>query len=299
MSLQTLSRDCTVQDILAALAKDGACIIKDLLSPEELAALDADLNPWIDQTPVGQGEFGGLSTKRTGALVARCAAVRPVVMHPLILGAAEEFLSPYCERIQLNNTQLITLMPGQGAQPLHRDRLVWGGGGGGYLPMPIEPQFNTIWAMTEFTQENGATVLVPGSQAWDFSRKATPEETAQAEMTRGSVLLYTGTVIHGGGLNRSNSARVAMNITYSLSWLRQEENQYISCPPEFAKDFDADLTDLLGYTMANFALGFCSDPKKIGEGSDVLMPDMVALGREYMHDYRDINADADGAPQLN
>lgn len=82
-----------------------------------------------------------------------------------------------------------------------------------------------------------------------------------------------------GGLNRSNSPRVAMNITYSLSWLRQEENQYISCPT-IAKNFDADLTDLLGYSMAHFALGLCSDPKKIGEGSDVLMPDMVALGRE-------------------
>lgn len=297
MGLQTLSRDCAIQDILAALAKDGACIVKDVLSQEELLALDADLNPLIDQTPMGVEEFGGLSTKRTGALIARCESVRPIAMHPLIRGAAEAFLSPYCERIQLNNTQLITLMPGQGAQPLHRDRLVWGGGGGGYLPMPIEPQFNVIWAMTDFTQENGATVVVPGSQVWDFSRKALPEETVQAEMTRGSVLLYSGTVMHGGGLNRSNSRRVAMNITYCLSWLRQEENQYISCPPEVAKTFDEDLTDLIGYTMANFALGFCSDPKKIGDVSDVLSPDIVALGRRSS-DYRDMKADVDGAPQL-
>jgi len=297
MSLQTLSRDCTIQDILAALAKDGACIVKDVLSQDELVAIDADLNPLIDQTPMGVEEFGGLSTKRTGALIARCKSVRPIAMHPLIRGAAEAFLGPYCERIQLNNTQLITLMPGQGAQPLHRDRLVWGGGGGGYLPMPIEPQFNAIWAVTDFTKENGATVVIPGSHTWDFSRKGLPEETVQAEMTRGSVLLYTGTVIHGGGLNRSNSSRVAMNITYCLSWLRQEENQYISCPPEIAKTLDEDLADLIGYTMANFALGFCSDPKKVGEISDVLSPDIVALGRRS-RDYRDMKADADGAPQL-
>jgi hypothetical protein len=286
-----------IQDILAALAKDGACIIKEVLPQEELLALDADLNPLIDQTPMGVEEFGGLSTKRTGALIARCESVRPIAMHPLIRGAAEAFLGPYCERIQLNNTQLITLMPGQGAQPLHRDRLVWGGGGSGYLPMPIEPQFNAIWAVTDFTKENGATVVIPGSQVWDFNRKGTPEEAVQAEMTRGSVLLYTGTVIHGGGLNRSNSRRVAMNITYCLSWLRQEENQYISCPPELAKTLDEDLADLIGYTMANFALGFCSDPKKVGEISDVLSPDIVALGRRS-RDYRDMSPDADGAPQL-
>ena len=296
MSLQTLSRDCTVQAILTALAKDGACIVEGVLSPEDLAALDADLNPLIDQTPMGVEEFGGLSTKRTGALVARCESVRSIVMHPLIRSAAETFLSPYCERIQLNNTQLITLMPGQGAQPLHRDRLCWGGGGGGYLPMPIEPQFNTIWAVTDFTQENGATVVIPGSQAWDFSRKGAPDETVQAEMTRGSVLLYSGTVLHGGGTNHSDSRRVAMNITYCLSWLRQEENQYISCPPEIAKALDEDLTDMIGYTVANFALGFCSDPAKVGQVSDILTPDMVALGRESRYDA--MKADADGAPVL-
>ena len=296
MSLQTLNSDSSVETILAALAKDGACIVEGVLSGEDLEALDVDLNPLIDQSPTGVEEFGGLSTKRTGALVARCKSVRPIVMHPLIRSTAEAFLAPYCERIQLNNTQLITLMPGQLAQPLHRDRLCWGGGAGGYLPMPIEPQFNTIWAITDFTKENGATMVIPGSQAWDFDRKGTLEETVQAEMKRGSVLLYSGSVLHGGGPNHSGSRRVAMNITYCLSWLRQEENQYISCPPDIAKTLSEDLTDMVGYTMANFALGFCSDPAKVGEISDVLSPDMVALGRPSR--YEAMAADEDGAPIL-
>jgi ectoine hydroxylase-related dioxygenase (phytanoyl-CoA dioxygenase family) len=297
MSLQTLNPSSSVEDVVAAIHQDGACIIRDALSPGTLRELEADLNPWIERTPTGVEAFGGFSTKRTGALIARCPTTRPIAQHPLVIGTAEAFLTPYCERIQLNNTQLITLMPGQGAQPLHRDRLVWGGGGGGYLPMPIEPQFNAIWAVTDFTKENGATVVVPGSQKWDFDRKATPEETVQAEMTRGSVLLYSGTVLHGGGMNNSDSRRVAMNITYTLSWLRQEENQYISCPPAIAKELDEGLTDLIGYSLANFALGFCSDPLKAGEYSDVLSPEMVALGR-LPREYAGMTAGDDGAPQM-
>lgn len=297
MGLQTLNHDCTVEEIIRAMKRDGACIVRDVLSSEMLRSVNADVDPWIEQSALGVEDFGGRATKRTGALIARCPAVRPVAMHPLILGASSEFLSPYCERIQLNNTQLITLFPGQGAQPLHRDRLVWGGGGGGYIPMPIEPQFNTIWALTDFTEENGATVIVPGSQAWDFDRKARQEEIVQAEMSQGSVLLYSGTVLHGGGTNRSAARRVAMNITYSLSWLRQEENQYISCPPKIAKDLDPELTDLVGYTMANFALGFCSDPERGSELSDVVSPEIAALGRT-LREYPEINADSDGAPQL-
>ena len=297
MGLQTLDPQSSIDDVVAAVHRNGACIVRDVISPEALRALVAELDPWIEQSPVGSDAFSGRATKRTGALIARCPTSRPIAQHPLITGAASAFLAPYCERIQLNNTQLITLMPGQGSQSLHRDRLVWGGGGGGYLPMPIEPQFNAIWAVTDFTKENGATVLVPGSQKWDFDRKATPEETIQAEMTRGSVLLYTGTILHGGGMNNSDDRRVAMNITYSLSWLRQEENQYISCPPEIAKGFDSDLTDLLGYTMANYALGFCSDPIKAGEYSDVTSPEIAALGRAYGSGDT-LMADADGAPQM-
>ena len=101
--------------------------------------LDADLKPWIDRSQPGADDFTGRHTKRTGALIARCPESRPVVTHPLILEAANEFLGPYCERIQLHLTQTIDILPGQTAQILHRDRLAWGG----YIPKPIEPQFNT------------------------------------------------------------------------------------------------------------------------------------------------------------
>jgi ectoine hydroxylase-related dioxygenase (phytanoyl-CoA dioxygenase family) len=283
VELETLPPGSDVADILTAIDRDGACIVRDALSPETLAELDGDVMPLLERTRTTLGEWSGLKTKRTGGLVALCPACRPVVLHPLVLAAAETFLAPYCERIQLNLTQLITILPGQGAQPLHRDRFVWGGGGdafagAGVIPAGVEPQFNAIYALTDFTTENGATHVVPGSHRWSFDRDAERDESIQADMARGSVLLYTGSVIHGGGENRSTGPRIGMTFTYSLGWLRQEENQYLSCPPEIAKDLPPALTDLLGYTMGNFSLGFCTSPSRWERALDAAPPEL-ALGR--------------------
>ena len=275
MSLQTLAPTGKPAEVAAALRRDGACIIRDVLSEKTLERLKTDLNPWIERSQTGADDFTGRLTKRTGALIARCPESRPVVTHPLIVKAANEFLRPYCERIQLHLTQTIDILPGQGAQILHRDRLAWGG----YIPKPIEPQFSTIWALTDFTEANGATHVVPGSQDWPLDRNPkSPDEGIQAVMSCGSVLCYSGTVIHGGGANRSDAARTGINITYCLGWLRQEENQFLSCPPEIAKDLDPELTDLLGYTMGNYALGYYSHPQMVDGLPDTLPPE-IALGR--------------------
>jgi hypothetical protein len=283
VSLEALGPDCGVGDILTVIKRDGACIVRDVLPYETLAGLNEAVEPLIERTPVGRIDWAGRKTKRTGGLIALCPPCRPIVTHPLVLSAANEFLGPYCEKIQLNLTQLITILPGQGAQPLHRDRFVWGGGGDGFvgagaLPKHIEPQFNAIWALTDFTPENGATHVVPGSNAWDFDRDADPDESVQAEMPRGSVLLYTGSVIHGGGENRSTGPRVGMTFTYSLAWLRQEENQFLSCPLDVARQLPPELTDLMGYTMGNFSLGFCMTPDMFAAGVDLMLPEYV-LGR--------------------
>lgn len=285
MALETLPPDCSVDEIVAVIDRDGACIVRDLLDPETLAAVDAEVAPLIEQTEPSGDPWAGVRTKRTGGLVALCPACRPVVVQPLVLAAANAVLGPYCERIQLNLTQLITILPGQAVQPIHRDRFVWGGSGSGFVgaggvPRSIEPQFNAIWALTDFTAENGATVVAPGSHRWAYDgaeadRLPVEAECVQALMPRGSVILYTGSVFHGGGENRSDSPRIGMTFTYSLAWLRQEENQFLSCPPEIAKDLDPDLTDLLGYTMGNFALGFCTPP---GSGGAANAPESV-LGR--------------------
>ena len=274
MPLETLPPDCKTEDILAAFERDAGCIVADLLAPGDLDRVVAETAPWIERSQEGFDDFGGRLTRRTGALIARCPSTRGVVMDPRILQAARAFLAPHCQRIQLHLTQTIDILPGERAQALHRDRLVWGG----HLPPEIEPQFNTIWALTDFTVENGATHVIPGSQRWRSDREPRREETIQAEMSRGSVLLYSGSVIHGGGANSSAAPRIGMNITYTLGWLRQEENQFLSCPPEIARDLDPELTDLLGYTMGSYALGYFAAPQMIEGQADTLPPEAV-LGR--------------------
>jgi hypothetical protein len=274
MGLKTLSANCTRETLLAAMAADGAVIIADVLPRQKVDALCDELMPYVERSPKGRDDFTGHETRRTGALVARAPQVRDVIVNELILGGARNFLAPFTERIVLHLTQSIHIYPGQGAQVLHRDRLAWGT----HLPTSIEPQFNTMWALTEFTAENGATRLVPGSHTWDWARRAEREQFCQAEMSRGSVLCYSGSVLHSGGENHSAAARLGLNITYCLGWLRQEENQYLSCPPHIAKDLDPELQELLGYTQGNYALGYYSDPDVAGEVSDLLPPEM-ALGR--------------------
>jgi ectoine hydroxylase-related dioxygenase (phytanoyl-CoA dioxygenase family) len=272
--LQSRPIDTPTGEIQDILHRDGALILTDALTEADLEALRRELTPYIEATGEGRDDFAGRSTTRTGALVARSPAARELVTHPAVLAAVKAFLEPFCLRFQLHLTQIIRLKPGQGKQMIHRDRWAWGK----YL-QGIEPQLNTIWALSDFTAENGATQVVPGSVSWPDDRKATPDEICQAVMPAGSLLLYTGSVFHGGGENRSNADRIGINITYSLGWLRQEENQYLSCPPEIAKAFSPALTDLLGYTIGSYALGYYTPPLPPGEGPECVGPEW-AVGRQ-------------------
>jgi ectoine hydroxylase-related dioxygenase (phytanoyl-CoA dioxygenase family) len=275
MALQTLQPDCSPDSILAAMARDGACIVAGVAPASTVRQMVAEVTPFIERTPYGSDDFTGHRTQRTGALVARTPTCRELVLNPKVLSAARAFLKPWAEKILLHLTQTIYIHPGQGAQVLHRDRLAWGT----HLPLSIEPQFNTIWALSDFTAANGATRIVPGSQTWPWERKATPDQVVQAEMSAGSVLLYSGTVLHSGGRNDSDISRLGLNITYCLGWLRQEENQYLSCPPHIARTLEPELQELLGYTQGNYALGYYSDPEATEPGRDILPPEF-ALGRK-------------------
>lgn len=265
--LTTLPADASTEDILEVINRDGAVILENVLTEADIRQFRQELDPYMEATSNGQDEFSGTSTTRTGALVARSAKAREMVMHPTVVKAANEFLSPYCERIQLHLTQIIRLKPGQGKQMIHRDRWAWGKG-----LKEVEPQLNTIWALSDFTEENGATQVVPGSIDWPDGRKAAPEEICQAVMSIGSVLIYTGSVFHGGGENRSNADRIGVNLTYALGWLRQEENQYLSCPPDIARDFSPELQDMLGYAMGQYAMGYYSPPGAPGEQPEGVTP---------------------------
>ena len=263
-----------VKTITDTLENDGALILDNVVSADFLAALRAETDPYMEATSNGADDFGGRLTTRTGGLVMRSEKCRALVMDERILEPCNAFLGPYCEKVQLHLTQIIRIRGGQTAQPIHRDRWAWGT----HLAH-VEPQFNTIWAITDFTAENGATQVVPGSTKWPDNAEIKPEQITQAEMKAGSVLIYSGSVFHGGGENRSSSDRIGINITYTLGWLRQEENQYLTCPPELAKTLPRDLQALVGYSMGQYALGYFTPPGAPGEAPEVVPPE-YALGIE-------------------
>lgn len=252
-----LSADCPVEDIIDIIDRDAAVIVDNILSSVDLVNLRSQLDDCISKTKPGTMEFTGYKTKRVGALLAKSAACRDVATNPLAVAVAKKSLEPFCDDIQLHFTQAVAIGPGEKGQLLHRDRGVWGG----YLNRKIETQLSTIWAITDFTSENGATQIVPGSQNWPADRVPEPHEVLRAEMKAGSVLFYTGSVIHGGGANTTaDEFRIGLLLHYTLNWLRQEENQYLSCPPEVAAELSPELRGLIGYSMGGPNLGFFSSP---------------------------------------
>lgn len=253
--LQRFGPDATVDEVVGAVKADGACIVENLLPADQVQALRAELEPIVEASEYGTDRFVGYRTRRSGALLAQSSLAHEVAMHPLVLAAVRSFLAPWTNKVQLMLTQTIAIGPEEPAQLLHRDRLAWGG----YLPRTIEPQLNTIWAVNDFTIENGATRVAPGSHAWDDEREANDDEIVQAEMPAGSVVIYSGSVIHGGGENRSDGVRIGLNMDYCLDWLRQEENQYLSYPPAVAGTFPPELAALIGYTGGGLVLGYWSD----------------------------------------
>ena len=270
-SLHHLPANAPQPDILQVLQDDGAVILDNVLSAQELITIKQELAPYLGATGFGRDAFSGRKTQRVGALVGRSDACAAVAEHALILQLCDAFLSPFCDTYQLHFTQAVGIAPDEGAQPLHRDRGVWGT----YLPRSIETQFSTIWAIDDFTEDNGATWVVPGSHHWPDEREPQADETCQAIMQAGSVLLYGGAVIHGGGANHSSASRLALLLHYTLGWLRQEENQYLSCPPEVAARLSPRLRALLGYSKGGYVLGFFSEPVPGGEGLELAPPELL------------------------
>ena len=236
------------------LADDGCVVIDDLVAPGLLDQLESELAPFTAKTPYGD-EFSGVLTRRTGGLVGRAPASHDLVMHPTVTGAVGNVLG-HATTFQLHVTQLISIEPGQPAQYVHRDQWAFDFFS---FPAGYEVTCNTIWAMTDFTEANGGTRVIPGSHRYDDMLRFTEADTEATEMTKGSVLVYTGALYHGGGSNRAESTRHGVNITYCVGWLRQEENQYLSVPPEVARELPDDLLRMMGYAPGAYALGYVDD----------------------------------------
>jgi len=241
-------------EVAAHLASEGYAIVDRLADQELMDRLAAEVAPFVDESDVGQDNYDGAATKRTGALIASCPASRELVMNPLVLATIGEFLG-HASAVQLLLTQLITIGPGETQQKLHRDQMMFD-----LYPFPADyhVQGNTMWALTDFTVANGATHVCPGSSALSDDQVA-GIASIQVEMEAGSVLFYEGKILHGGGANTSSESRQGVNITYGVGWVRQEENQYLACPAEIARTLDDDLLKLMGYQQGAFSLGYVGD----------------------------------------
>jgi len=260
MYVEHLGPETSGEEVADHLARDGCVVVDRLASKAVTAQILSEMAPWMKSTPTGDDVYSGMHTRRAGCLVARSPASRDLVMHPLVRDTMGRVLG-HATGFQLQITQIITLDPGERAQPIHRDQWVFN-----RYPFPtgFEVQCGTLWALTDFNEENGATRLVPGSHLYDDRDEsgideAVPvieTETVAAEMTAGSVLFYTGSIHHGGGANRSDSPRHGLNFTYNLSWLRQEENQYLAVPPEIARTLPEPLLRLIGYAPGGYSLGY-------------------------------------------
>ncbi len=271
MSIPHFSADASCGDVAAAIEESGGVVIDRLVSHEFMDQLATELHPWIERTSAGSDEFEGRRTRRTGGLVARSPMSRKLVMHPLVLGAAKRILRR-ATSIQLNATQAITIGPGEPAQVIHRDQWAFDM----YSFQKDYPVLvNSIWAMTDFTERNGATRVVPGSHRREDHLRFTEADTEPAEMARGSALILHGTLYHGGGANRSAENRTGVSISYSVSWLRQEENQYLAVPLEVARTLPADLLRLIGYQRGAYALGYVDD---LRDPMELVRPELAKRG---------------------
>ena len=275
-----VSIDTPIEEILQILDDDAGLIIDNFLDEDGLERIKSDLKPYLNVTKNGQDEFTGYKTKRVGALMARSKTCQDLALDLFINQMADSFLGPHCESYQLHFTSAIQIGPGESSQILHRDRGVWGG----YIPRKIETQFSTVWAINDFTKENGATQVVPGSHKWHKDRQPLPEEIAYAEMQAGSVFIYTGSVLHGGGTNNTDEPRLGVFLHYAPSWLRQEENQYLSCPPEVAKDFSPELRSLIGYSKGGYVLGFFTDPEDKEGKLESVSPEKIFGGSKDQYE---------------
>jgi ectoine hydroxylase-related dioxygenase (phytanoyl-CoA dioxygenase family) len=240
-------------DISADLLEHGGVIVEGMLDRETLDRLNGELDPYVEAAdpemkhlnPFIDAFFGDKTRHVSGIASKSPTFARDVLCHPVFQGVCDRVLGPSCASYQLNLGHAIVRGPGSDAQWLHRDELVWV-----HVPRPHpELQVASMTALVDFTQELGATRVVPGSHRWPYEREAQPEEVAVAEMPAGSSVIYLGSTIHGAGANQTDRERRGLHLSYVVGWLRTEENNYLATPPEIAKTLPRRAQELIGYSV--------------------------------------------------
>ncbi len=248
--------------VCAAIERDGVVIVEGLLSPDVVQRVNADVDAAVEAADPDEAFFNpvvnafqGLQTKQvTGVPGLSRTFATDVMCHPMLLALADRILLPSCARYQLNLGHLLQRGPGAEEQWLHRDELVWND-----VPWPHpELQLASVIAFVDFTRDNGATRAVPGSHRWPDRGKPAIEQMqvgvdsdqmGYAEMPAGSAVIYLGGTLHAGGANTTDIARRAVHLSYCLGWLRTEENNYLSIPPDYVRTLPRLAQEVLGYAV--------------------------------------------------
>ena len=257
MSIPQFSADASARDITAALGEAGCVVVTGVTDAELRQSITDELAPHMANARFLEEDdpsrFYPARTRRVSALVARSPSVTDhLVAHPLSLEVCETHLLPNSEYgYQLHVSAALEIGPGAREQVLHREENSFT-----FFPLP-RPNIivASMWAVTDFRADNGATLLVPGSHKGPAERKAARDEILNAEMPAGSVLFWMGGALHGAGANTSANWRYGVILTYSVGWVRQEENQYLNVPRERVAELSPELRRIVGFDMYA-ALGF-------------------------------------------
>jgi ectoine hydroxylase-related dioxygenase (phytanoyl-CoA dioxygenase family) len=240
----------TTEGHVARIASDGYTIIEDAIEPEFVAALRADLERLHSELHVtpADNDFEGRRTLRVYNLLARGEIWARVPVHKTVLPVVEGVLDRGCLVSSLSS---IAIGPGETAQPIHADDQLMP------LAKPHAPTVcNTMWALTDFTEANGATRIIPGTHlAGSSPDYGAPYDSIAAEMRAGSVLVWHGSLWHGGGANTTSEVRIGVAMNYCAGWVRQQENQQLGIPRDIVRRFEPRLQELCGFGVYSFLIG--------------------------------------------
>jgi len=255
-SIPVVAANDSPAKVVACLERDGAVVVTGVIDRGVRDSILRELAPHLEPVDPdafindkyaadGANGFYPGKTKRLTALVARSETFRTFVTHPLMLSACDAILKPNCLHYQVHATAALKIGPGAREQVLHREEDPYQ-----FFKVPRPRMIlASMWVITDFTAANGGTKIVPGSHLWPADRTARPDEVVAAAMPAGSVLLWMGGTLHGAGANRTDEWRYGIFLSYSLGWMRQEENQYIDVPNEVARTLSKEVRELVGYRM--------------------------------------------------
>jgi len=253
-----------LRESLAKLEEDGYIIVPDVLSKEVLDEIKAAVEPLMNDT--GRNFFEGEKTQRIYSVIAKTYACNGLVDHPLILALLDSLFSP---GYLLSQLQVINILSGEKQQPIHTDDAFYA------IPRPRQPLgAATVWAIDDFTTDNGGTVIIPGSHKWGEGQPTEDQlkQKINCEMKAGSVVFFLGTLWHGGGANGSDSRRLAVTAQYCEGFCRSQENYSLSIQRDRVAKCSEDIKRLLGYSIYGPFMGMVDGkhPKRLLEQCEPL-----------------------------